>query len=41
MKLKASWNSSKIIDISNITIDLDTRDGILSVIFSFLTVHSV
>ena len=26
-------NSSKVTDISNITIDLDTRDGILSVIY--------
>ena len=29
-KLKTSWNSSKVTDISNTTIDLDTRDGILS-----------
>ena len=26
-------NSSKVTDISNITIDFDTRDGILSVIY--------
>ena len=25
--VKTSWNSSKFIDISNITTDLDTRDG--------------
>ena len=31
-KSKTSWNSSKVIDTSNITFDLDTRDGILSVI---------
>ena len=29
---KTSWNSSKVIDSSNISIDLDTRDGVLSVI---------
>ena len=28
---KTSWNSSKFIDISNIIIDLDTRDDNLSV----------
>ena len=28
---KTSWNSSKFIDIYNIAIDLDTRDGVLSV----------
>ena len=28
---KTSWNSSKFIDIYNIIIPLDTRDGILSV----------
>ena len=28
---KTSWNSSKFIDIYSIIIDLDTRDGILSV----------
>ena len=32
IKLKTSWNSPKVTNISNITIDLDTRDGILSVI---------
>ena len=32
IKLKTSWNSSRVTDISNITIDLDTRDGIPSVI---------
>ena len=31
---KTSWNSSKFIDIYNIIIDLDTRDGILSVMNS-------
>ena len=32
IKLKTSWNSSKVTDISDIAIDRDTRDGILSVI---------
>ena len=46
IKLKTSWNSSKVTDISNIIIDLDTRDGILSVIncdeiFTFLAVHAL
>ena len=31
---KTSWNSSKFIDIYNIIIDLDTRDGILPVMNS-------
>ena len=31
-KLKTSWNSAKVFDISIITFDLDTRDSILSVI---------
>ena len=30
--LKTNRNSSKAIDISNITIELDTRDGILLII---------
>ena len=29
---KTSWNSSKVISISNTTIDFSARDGILSVI---------
>ena len=31
---KPSWSSSKFIDIYNIIIDLNTRDGILSVMNS-------
>ena len=33
INLKTSWNFSKVTDISNITTDLDTRDGILLVIY--------
>ena len=31
---KTSWNSSKFIDVYNISVDLETRDGILSAINS-------
>ena len=37
---KTSWNSSKFIDIYNIIIGLDTRDGILSVIHDERFPHS-
>ena len=39
IKLKPSWNSSKVTDISNTAIDLDTRDDILSVIYRERSSH--